>query len=432
MRKFCDTSAGLLLIILFSISSTRLSAQEVVTESENKNAVSAINEEKNADLGPVSFVLPFHFTLGVNAGYDDNPNSNLAQSNGQSSGGSSGGSVFTSGNASINYIWPHDRPYITLASGISYTHYPDSTGGQQDSIDATLDLSLVENLTERLQLAATVDVAYSTEPNFSTDIGVENQRANFLTNTENLSAAYSWTQRISTVGSFKFTRIEYDDQSIGFFEDRSEETFGGSLHYSFFNGSTVVVGDYRYEIVDYDSYPRDSTTHYLLGGIDRTFNPHFKASIRGGISLRSQQFAKDTVDPNFETTLTYLGPHNSSLTWTTNYGVEEPNVNTVQSRTTFRTGLSYAYAVTGRITANLTGYYHHDENQEFGVMIFPGFELPGPQSSSDTIDVSFGLRYAINGRSSLNVEYAHSAIMSNIPGQSYSRNHYSAGLTFWY
>src|SRR5205807_10191249 len=112
--------------------------------------------------------------------------------------------------------------------------------------------------------------------------------------------------------------FKYDNNTIGLFSDRVSHTFGNEFRLQVVP-TTALVAEYRYGIVSYEhegdlvqpavpahfvcnvvtgacvfvpAMPAgvlnlDSTTHYVLGGIDHTFNPRLSGSIRGGAEFRS-------------------------------------------------------------------------------------------------------------------------------------------------
>jgi hypothetical protein len=244
------------------------------------------------------------------------------------------------------------------------------------------------------------------------------------------------------VTSDEFDRIQYDSSSIGTSINRSEDKVGEEFRFSW-HPDIILIANYRFQIVHYDSLPLDSTTHFALAGIEKEFNPQLKAVVRAGATFRSYKDDGSRTDPNFEGSLVYAGAHNSSLSWNIRYGVEEPNSTAstatpaILSRTTLRTGLQLGYLLSARIRASLSGYYHHDENQGFNSTgkVSSGFNSTGKVSSgfsSDSFDVSLGVRYAIRRYFTFDLDYQHSEVTSGQSGQGYSRNRYSAGLTLTY
>ena len=96
-----------------------------------------------------------------------------------------------------------------------------------------------------------------------------------------LRFTYQWLPRFSTVTSYTFQRVKYADASIGADQDRMDNTFGETIQFSL-TRRTNLVGDYRYQITDYDTAPIDSTTHSLLGGVDHHLTEHLVVHARGG------------------------------------------------------------------------------------------------------------------------------------------------------
>jgi predicted porin len=119
---------------------------------------------------------------------------------------------------------------------------------------------------------------------------------------------------------------------------------------------------------------------------------------------------------------------NHTLKWTTNYGVEEPGATGATAalvRTTIRTGLNLTYGLTSRISSTAAVYYHHDENEG-------GASGTSSVGSQDSFDLTLGLRYTINKRFALHVDYSHSSVSSLEATPAYSRNRYFAGLNYTY
>jgi hypothetical protein len=181
-----------------------------------------------------------------------------------------------------------------------------------------------------------------------------------------------------------------------------------------------VSGEYRYEIINYDTAPFDSITHYLLFGVDHHLTEHLVISANGGESIRSLQNQENSSSPYFESSLDYLSS-NHTLSWMTRYGFEAPNAADISIRKTWRTGFLLTYDLSSRLSSTTAVFYHHDENQ--------GGTSNGPQ---DALDITFGLRYVIRRGFMLHVDYRHSGQTSLESMPAYSRNTYSAGLSYTY
>ena len=120
--------------------------------------------------------------------------------------------------------------------------------------------------------------------------------------------------------------------------------------------------------------------------------------VRGGESFRSLENEGNTASPYFEGTLGYVSS-NHSLNWTTSYGFESPTATGATTTKTWRTGLNLTYNLTSRLSSTTGVYYHHDENQGG----------TGSTGTQDFFDLSVGLRYTINKRFALHVDYDHNS-----------------------
>ena len=96
------------------------------------------------------------------------------------------------------------------------------------------------------------------------------------------------------------------------------------------------------------------------------------------------------------------------------------------TRQTFRTGVVLTYNLTSRLSSTTAVYFHHDENQG------SASSGTGSTGSQDSLDLLLGLNYTINKRLALhaNYNYTSQSSLGGTPG--YSRNSYSAGLTYAY
>jgi hypothetical protein len=384
-----------------------------VREAMSQDAVAAASEA--AGLGWLPAV-PIQITAGVDFGYDDHVNGNnaTASSSGQKS-------FFARENLVLTYSRPTQRTQLSLIGVGRFSQFFDL---DTDDKNGNVTLSLTHNFSTRLSFYASVYAAYETEPDFKSDVGPENVRAQHFNTIDIFSVTYQWLPRLSTVTSYTFQLVKYTSASIGSQQDRTDTTFGETVQFSL-TSRTNLVGDYRYQITDYDTAPNDSTTHYLLGGINHHLTEHLIVHARGGPSLRSLKNDGDSTTPYFEGSLEYIRS-NHSLSWTTSYGFEAPTEANASVRKTFRTGLVLTYNLTSRLTSTTGVYFHHDENQS------SASSGTGSAGSQDTLDLSLGFNYTINRRLALHANYNYTSQSSLEATPGYSRNSYSAGLTYTY
>jgi hypothetical protein len=352
--------------------------------------------------------IPIQITAGVDVGYDDNV---TLMSNGE-------GSTFTRENVVLTYDRPGERTQFYLLGIGRFSQFFDVTG--QDETSGNVTLSLTHNFSSRLSFYASIYAAYQNEPNFRTNVGPENVRAAHFDTTDVFSLTYHWLLRFTTVTSYTLERVQYTSSSVGASQNRLQGTFGEQFLFSL-TSRTNLISEYRFETINYDTAATDSTTQFILAGVNHNLTEHLIVHVRGGESFRSLENDGNTASPYFEGSLGYVSS-NHSLNWTSSYGFESPTAAGATTTKTWRTGLTLAYDLTSRLSSTTGVYYHHDENTGG----------TGSTGTQDSFDLTAGLRYTINKHFTLHVDYGHTSISSLGSTPGYSRNRYFAGLTYTY
>ena len=374
------------------------------TRPENGTPIAASVQTNSIFSQPRGLTL----STSVVGGYNDNVNAATGAST-SSTGGS--GSLYTSDYASLSYTFGTPRTQVSLTTGGGVTYYFDQPAAGYNPT-GYLGLSLTHKPSERMTLSLSVFASYQSQPDLSTNLGSNQQLGSFIHSTDTISLAYSWTPRFSTVTSYTLDLLNYFS-SAGSLQNRMEHTFGEQFRYLLWP-TTAGVAEYRYKIIDYESAPLDSTTNFLLAGLDHTFTPRLNGTFRGGVELRSSESNGFQAGPYFQSALTYI-LHNGFVIWTNSYSIEESDTVGVSSAPAFRTGLTLNYGLTRRLSGNLALFYVSGGNQSGGTS----------SSSGNTIDISPSLRYLITRRLSANAGYHHTS-----GSGSSSQNNYFAGLSF--
>ncbi len=356
---------------------------------------------------------PFRVSISVREGYDDNVYTTSINPV---------GSFYTNGNVVLDYKFGDARTQVAFEAFGGLSYYYNRPFGRGYDINTGLSLSVSHQATPRLGLGAAIYLAYQSEPDFNTGFGINRRSGNYFYTSDKFSTSYQWAPRFSTVTSYTLGALNYEDSSVGLFEDRVEHTFGNEFRFLVLP-TTTAVGEYRYQIIDYDTAPRDSMTHFVLAGLDHSFNPRFNISLRGGAQFREFEDFGQRTSPYGEATLNYALTEKSSISWNNRYGLDEPDVPGSPSRTSFRTGLRGNYAFTPRISSTLSIYYQHDDNDGLQTPVFfiPSF-------SEDSLDISLGVRYEINSTFAALAGYSHTEVLSDFALREYARNRYYLGL----
>src|SRR5947199_745765 len=260
------------------------------TRPENGTPIAASVQTNSIFSQPRGLTL----STSVVGGYNDNVNAATGAST-SFTGGS--GSLYTSDNASLSYTFGTPRTQVSLTTGGGVTYYFDRPAAGYNPT-GYLGLSLTHKPSERMTLSLSVFASYQSQPDLSTNLGSNQQLGSFIHSTDTISLAYSWTPRFSTVTSYTLDLLNYFS-SAGSLQNRMEHTFGEQFRYLLWP-TTAGVAEYRYKIIDYESAPLDSTTNFLLAGLDHTFTPRLNGTFRGGVELRSSESNGFQAGPYFQ------------------------------------------------------------------------------------------------------------------------------------
>ena len=253
LSSLCLSLACLLEIAAPSIRAADPSG-EVSSEQSPSSAEGTTAKKKSS-------LFPLLISFGVHGGYDDNSRT--------SSNGS--GTFFSDQQLALTYERLRGPLDLRLFSSVGVVE----RFGLKTDINASLDLSTTYQASRRLTLANSINAAYRAEPDFSSNIGPNTRAGNYFIMTDSFSAAYQWQRRFSTVNSYSFRLVRFENSFVASFTDRAEHTFGEEGRFDL-NRNTVLVADYRFLVVDYVSAPLDSLTHFALAGVEHSFNSKLK------------------------------------------------------------------------------------------------------------------------------------------------------------
>lgn len=347
--------------------------------------------------------IPIQITAGVDLGYDDNATLTPKAE----------GSPFVGENISLTYNRPAERTQVYVLGIGRFAQYFDV---DRNDVDGNVTMSLTHNFSTRLSFYSSVFAAYQSQPNFQSNVGPENVISDHFYTNDIFSLTYYWSTRFSMITSYTFNLVKYAQASVGESQDRVDNTLSEELQFSL-TSRTKLIGEYRYEWINYATAPLNSTSHFILAGVNHNLTEHLIVHARAGESFRSLENDGSSASPYFEGVVDYVSS-NHSLSWNSSYGFESPTAAGVTTTKTFRTGLILTYDLTSRLRSTASVYYHHDQNEGTG--------------SQDSFDLTLGLRYTINKHFNLGLNYNHTTLGSLGPTPGYSDNRWFGGVTYTY
>src|SRR5438874_5418343 len=204
--------------------------------------------------------IPIQITAGVDMGYDDN--ATLTPSG--------EGSLFVGENVTLTY---NRRTEPTQFYLLGIGRFDQYFNVNRNDVDGNVTMSLTHKFSTRFSFYASVFAAYQSQPNFSANVGPENVISDHFYTTDIFSLTYHWFPRFSMITSYTFNRVKYAQASLGNSQDRVDNTLGEQFQFSL-TRRTNLAGEYRFETISYDTAPTDSTTHFILAGINHNLTTH--------------------------------------------------------------------------------------------------------------------------------------------------------------
>ncbi|MBA3571046.1 MAG: hypothetical protein H0W34_03510 [Pyrinomonadaceae bacterium] len=419
MLRFLRARAFVLALVMLQWGILTTAAQEGPQVEVYSAGGATEDSGGDIDAAPV-WRVPLDIKVSVTGGYDDNARTRSSEN---------GGSFFTTAGLNLKYNFGTPRTRASLTSNAGFTYY---TAADRFDPNLAANLSVQHAVSERLSLSGNFDARYKIEPDFEIEGSSNRRSGNYFFNRDELSASYRWLPRVSTVTSYSFDTLQYEQTTAGEVRDRYQHRFNQSLRYLLLP-TISLNGSYSLSLVNYEVDDRDSITHSILAGVSSSIGPHLTASASAGAQFHSSDRraiagSESAVSPSFQANLTYtLGPE-TTLMWDARYGIEATSASSRGSGT-FRTGLRLTYPLTARIGSSVAAYYRRYGSGATDV------DLLDDAGRSEVFDLSINGHYKISPSWRATASWHYTTVDSDRrfgfdgDSNSYSRNRYSLGLT---
>jgi len=401
-------SRAIFLLLIVLTPSSFLSAQSTVYLPSPANLPLF---RLSSDLGEgVYRNRPFRISAFTAVGYDDNV---FVQHINRI------GSGFTEAVLNVGSHIGGERSKLDADLGFGLDLYWNRPGRSVDP-NIVLNLSFSHRLSPRALITLTDYLSFTSQPNLQLGVSVINQVTDYFYTANALAFAYSWSPRFSTVTSYTANVLAYDNSSTGNLLNRLENTVGQQFRFLVLP-TVAVVGEYRFEYVDYFSNTsQNSYANLVLGGADLTLSPRLTFNFRAGPEFRHYEQAQpgqqqDLADPFAESTLAYQYRRGSYVEWYNRYGIEESDMGHGYRRT-YRTGLKISHLAKTKLLLVGAAYYSYNE-------------YVNPSFTENVLDLNAGLTYQINRAFALSGGYTFERDFSQEITRDYYRNRVYLGLS---
>ncbi len=357
---------------------------------------------------------PLTFILGATGGYD------RLNYKADANGIQDIDSFFIQGSAGVLYGEADKRTPWSVGADVGVLNYLDDTHGGDDTYyNARVVLNLVHQASQRLKIANNFYVTYEVEPDYSIGASTALRNGQYFYGYENFAVSYAWSERLSTTTSYTVDGIRYEDSEVGRSEDRLSHIIAQQFSYSL-NRKTVLVGEYRYRVTDYDTASNDYTSHYLLAGVDQAWSERTSGSLRAGAEFYESARVTQTA-PYLEVGIDHATSKKTSIHGYGSVGFDGAELGDYESRYAYRVGVTADHRATDRLT--LKGGLHYVNSD------YKGDGETTQDVKEQQVHASAGLAYRLWNHVSMDAAYSYTLLSSDDSLREYDRNRISLGLS---
>jgi len=329
------------------------------------------------------------------------------------------GSPATTASIGIQVQHGTPRTIFTLDLTIGEQVYANQPGNGTD-YTGSFDLAMVHRLSPRATLSLESTAAYQNTPNFALINAPTNNNngGNFLNGDIKADLTYAWGSRFSTDTS---AQVNFNLLNTDAANNLYQFTYGTSFRYSVSARVTTSVEIRQQESVyPTNSQANNSALFYLLG-LDTIFSSRLSNHIDFGLQQVSLSGGGSQTVPYMETATTIALPHESTLSWTNEYGSQSTGSVNVQA-TSYRTGLNLAQPLSTKLVASFSIAYNYYVTKDT--------VTPAADYNQNQFQATVSLGYNISPRFNVNLSYTFIQLLTSQINSSYVRQQIYLGGSY--
>jgi opacity protein-like surface antigen len=328
-------------------------------------------------------------------------------------------SYYIQGGVGLTYADADPTTPWSMALDLGAIHYVDGIPRYDDTFyNARVAFNIAHAISQRLKISNNFYLTYEAEPNVATGGSTTLYNGQYLYGYNNFNVSYAWSQRFSTTTSLTVDGISYEDEVVSGMEDRLSILIAQQFSYAL-TQRTSLAAEYRYRIVDYrDRDDVDSTSHFVLVGMDHAWSQRFSGSFRVGAEFFKSDRTEQT-SPYAEVAASYLVARKTTARWFGAVGYDSAEIGGYDSRYALRTGLNVNHQITRRVGVNAGISY-----------AYSSFEAGASRDVTEhSLLLSTGLSYQLLENLALDARYTYSILKSDDALREFDRNNVSVGIT---
>lgn len=321
-------------------------------------------------------------------------------------------SIVSTGNLYFNTQFAKPREALTFDLRIGEEYYWDRKKEPAD-YNGSLTMLYLRKLSPRMQFTTNANIVHQSQPDYSlVNVDSNNVGRSYTNGFLKFDLSYRWTPRFSTDTSVNFQALYYDEKLAG--QNFRETTFSNEFRYIRSPKITYVV-EIRYADTGYPDFPlQDSTSEFLLLGMEQKWSRRLSSTFRVGESLRNFSAGGSQSTPYGELFISYQPNTRSQVSLSSRYGFEQSNSATDRN-ITLRTSLAYSRQFTRRLSASASVNY---VDQDFTST------LTDLTNNQTTTDAGLNLVYQVNRHLTLNANLSYTMLKTSLGVQDYDRTRF--------
>lgn len=301
--------------------------------------------------------LPITWSAGLSLGYEDNVTPTVVKSPilGSGTPGYRESSGYVSAYVGAAYVNITPQTTWDVYGRLGGTFYFDAPSSMSNDGygDARLGVNVAHRVSERLRFTSRNYLAYEMEPNYNYGITLDRQLEPYFHWTTDNAVGYKWSDLWATYTGFRYTGVNYGSDGNADLNDRN--TF--ALYHQFRYRSseqTVWTADYRYSATRARAGANDSSSNYLLAGVEHRFSPNTVGIMKLGAQWRNVDGGENNTSPFLEAALRSQVNEEFSVRAFARYSQEDYGTSfqtySYDRNDTFRLGLTADYTVSPVLT----------------------------------------------------------------------------------
>ena len=382
-----------------------LSALTTGVFAQNLQSIGILSETEDFDSS-----LPFTTTISTVFGYDSNVGSRPKFVEDSS--------AYAKGRVSGAYSTVRGKTHLGLNAGFATMYYLERDDTTFNSADGSVNF--YHKITPRATFANKSYLSYSIEPDLQIGVAVPRRLSHYYYGHNNASLTFAFNRRLSSITRLGVSGISYEDDTSAASNDKFTYNISQEMRYVL-DVVSDVVGEYRFVTSDYDIADYDYGAHYLLAGLNRSFNLMLRGTVMAGLQKRSfDNGYEDDWKPHLETSLRYDVTEKTQLSWINRFGYEDGELasNNANSRTGWNSSLNLSYSFSDRLRSTF-GLTYHSYN----------FERPELIDLAEVMKtLNLGINYRLYSNVDLNARYSYVSMESDDVFRDFVRHRISAGM----